>query len=258
MRYLDEHIRDIVVKDAKEVKPEMIDYLCIKDYVMDDGTLAYRKGLIYTTDGTLDDEGYFIMPSIFDQTHKMDTSGDFYEHFLDIDKERNETAERFNNHKEEFEWAITSKYYTHTQDSVVNSVIQSFKERSDVGFKKYGTNLDRKDLSVLEWISHFQQELQDGILYAEKLKSYVPSQSPRVMVIQESDNSDGQVSVIGVASDRENALKIINEYYGKESTMSNFKDVRDSGIDFTAVVEVTGDLGGKYSIWVDDFYINEV
>ena len=56
-------------------------------------------------------------------------------------------------------------------DSIVDSVIKSFKERSDVGFKKYGTNLDRKDLSPLEWLNHLQQELQDGILYAEKLKS---------------------------------------------------------------------------------------
>jgi hypothetical protein len=235
MTYLDEHIRDIVVKDAKEVKPEMIEYLCIKDYVMDDGTLAYRKGLIYTTDGTLDDEGYFTMPSIFDQTHKMDTLGDFYEYFV-----------------------VKKTTYGTGEDSIVNSVIQSFKERSEVGFKKYGTNLDRKDLSALEWINHFQQELQDGILYAEKLKSYVPNQIPRVIVINEKDSSDGEINVIGVASDRENALRIIKEYYGEESTILNFKDIRDSGLDFTALIEVPGDLGGKYNIWADDFYINEV
>ena len=57
-------------------------------------------------------------------------------------------------------------------DSIVNKVIESFKERSNVGIKKYGVTLDRKDLSPLEWINHFQQELQDGILYAEKLKEY--------------------------------------------------------------------------------------
>lgn len=56
------------------------------------------------------------------------------------------------------------------EDSIVNKVIESFKERSEVGYNKYGTNLDRKDLSPLEWLNHLQQELQDGILYAEKLK----------------------------------------------------------------------------------------
>jgi cell division protein FtsI/penicillin-binding protein 2 len=57
-----------------------------------------------------------------------------------------------------------------TGDSIVNNVIESFIERSNVGFAKYGTNLDRKDLSFLDWINHLQMELQDAILYAEKLK----------------------------------------------------------------------------------------
>jgi len=56
-------------------------------------------------------------------------------------------------------------------DSIVDSVIESFKERSNVGIKKYGVTLDRDDLSFLEWINHLQTELQDAILYAEKLKS---------------------------------------------------------------------------------------
>jgi len=56
-------------------------------------------------------------------------------------------------------------------DSIVNSVIGSFKERSNVGIKKYGVTLDRDDLSFLEWLNHLQTELQDAILYAEKLKS---------------------------------------------------------------------------------------
>jgi cell division protein FtsI/penicillin-binding protein 2 len=57
-----------------------------------------------------------------------------------------------------------------TEDSIVNNVIESFIERSNVGFAKYGTNLDRKDLSFLEWISHAQQEAMDFVLYLEKLK----------------------------------------------------------------------------------------
>jgi hypothetical protein len=56
-------------------------------------------------------------------------------------------------------------------DSIVEKVIDSFKERSNVGIKKYGVTLDRDDLSFLEWINHLQMELQDAILYAEKIKS---------------------------------------------------------------------------------------
>ena len=55
-------------------------------------------------------------------------------------------------------------------DSIVNSVIQKFLSRSELGIKKYGTTLDRDDLSTVDWITHAQEELMDGILYLEKLK----------------------------------------------------------------------------------------
>jgi hypothetical protein len=55
-------------------------------------------------------------------------------------------------------------------DSVVTSVINSFIKRSTVGLKKYGTNLDRNDLSFLDWIQHAQEEHMDAILYLEKIK----------------------------------------------------------------------------------------
>lgn len=55
-------------------------------------------------------------------------------------------------------------------DSVVMSVIKQFKGRADFGMQKYGTNMDRKDLSVLDWIQHAQEEHMDAILYLEKLK----------------------------------------------------------------------------------------
>jgi hypothetical protein len=55
-------------------------------------------------------------------------------------------------------------------DSVVKAVIAKFLERSTIGKKKYGTDLDRKDLSRVQWINHAQEELMDGILYLEKLK----------------------------------------------------------------------------------------
>ena len=55
-------------------------------------------------------------------------------------------------------------------DNIVTSVIKQFEERSIKGKEKYGTDLDRNDLSVTEWIQHIQDELHDGILYLEKLK----------------------------------------------------------------------------------------
>lgn len=61
----------------------------------------------------------------------------------------------------------------HTSDSVVNSVIDSFIKRSNLGLQKYGTTLDREDLKVLDWIQHAQEEHMDAILYLEKLKREV-------------------------------------------------------------------------------------
>jgi hypothetical protein len=55
-------------------------------------------------------------------------------------------------------------------DSIVISVIAKFKARSEMGKMKYGTDLDRTDLSVLDWIKHAQEEHMDAILYLEKLK----------------------------------------------------------------------------------------
>jgi hypothetical protein len=55
-------------------------------------------------------------------------------------------------------------------DSVVTSVISAFKERATLGQAKYGTTLDRQDLSFLQWVQHAQEELMDAILYLEKLK----------------------------------------------------------------------------------------
>lgn len=55
-------------------------------------------------------------------------------------------------------------------DSIVDSVIQKFLQRSAFGQEKYGVTLDRTDLSVKDWIQHAQEELMDAILYLEKLK----------------------------------------------------------------------------------------
>ncbi len=55
-------------------------------------------------------------------------------------------------------------------DSVVSSVLQQFISRATFGKQKYGTDLDRTDLSIVEWIQHAQEEHMDAILYLEKLK----------------------------------------------------------------------------------------
>lgn len=64
-------------------------------------------------------------------------------------------------------------YTSFTPDSVVDSILNKFVDRAEMGFTKYNNTLDRKDLSKLEWINHAQDELMDGILYLERLKQEV-------------------------------------------------------------------------------------
>jgi hypothetical protein len=59
------------------------------------------------------------------------------------------------------------------KDTILESVINQFRERSEVGIKKYGTTLDRTDLIALDWINHAQQEFMDFVLYLEKLKQTI-------------------------------------------------------------------------------------
>jgi len=61
-------------------------------------------------------------------------------------------------------------------DSVVSSIINEFLARSKKGKAKYGVDLDRTDLSLLEWIEHAKQEHMDAILYLEKIKQTISGQ----------------------------------------------------------------------------------
>ena len=63
-------------------------------------------------------------------------------------------------------------------DSIVKSVIEQFKTRSEFGEKKYGVNMDRDDLSFKEWVTHMKEELMDAILYLEKLEKLYGQEAP--------------------------------------------------------------------------------
>ncbi len=55
-------------------------------------------------------------------------------------------------------------------DPIVETVIHKYRERSDTGIRKYGTNLTRTDLDFGDWLTHLQEELMDATLYIERLK----------------------------------------------------------------------------------------
>jgi len=53
-------------------------------------------------------------------------------------------------------------------DSIVDSIIDKFVVRATIGKQKYGTDLDRNDLELEEWLEHSIQEKMDDILYIQK------------------------------------------------------------------------------------------
>lgn len=55
-------------------------------------------------------------------------------------------------------------------DSVVFEIIKEFGERAEKGYSKYGTDMDRVDLSVSDWAQHLREELMDGLVYLTRLK----------------------------------------------------------------------------------------
>lgn len=47
--------------------------------------------------------------------------------------------------------------------------MQKYKDRAMIGKEKYGTDMDRQDLSILDWLKHAQEESMDLSIYLEKI-----------------------------------------------------------------------------------------
>ena len=52
---------------------------------------------------------------------------------------------------------------------IEDKVCDKILERSKVGESKYGTTMERQDLSRLEWLKHAQEEAMDLAVYLQKL-----------------------------------------------------------------------------------------
>ena len=57
-----------------------------------------------------------------------------------------------------------------SRDKIINQVIEKIKDRSDVGYKKYGVTLHDDEPHLHKWLNHIQEELMDAVNYIEKLK----------------------------------------------------------------------------------------
>ncbi len=59
---------------------------------------------------------------------------------------------------------------------LLDQLISEFENREQRGLRKYGTSMDRTDLSFDEWLQHFKEELMDGLVYLQKIQNLYDTQ----------------------------------------------------------------------------------
>ena len=94
-------------------------------------------------------------------------------------------------------------------ESIVFDIIKEFGERAKKGYDKYGTDMDRKDLSPSDWAQHLREELMDALVYLTRLK--------KDMLELESENTAPRLNAENKTD--ENGTKIVYHLMPKPSWM---------------------------------------
>jgi hypothetical protein len=71
-------------------------------------------------------------------------------------------------------------------DKIVQSVLDKYVKRSEVGIKKYGTTLEQNNTD--DFLNHLQEELMDAVLYIEKLKHDTDNSNYRRTIYEKRQN----------------------------------------------------------------------
>ena len=58
-------------------------------------------------------------------------------------------------------------------DAITEAVVAQLRTRAQKGKLKYGTTMERDDLTLIQWLQHLQEELMDAAVYVEKLKGEI-------------------------------------------------------------------------------------
>ena len=58
-------------------------------------------------------------------------------------------------------------------DAITEAVVVQLRTRAEKGKEKYGTTMERDDLTLMQWLQHLQEELMDAAVYVEKLKGEI-------------------------------------------------------------------------------------
>jgi hypothetical protein len=83
-----------------------------------------------------------------------------------------------------------SEQTTTFTDSVVFEIIKEFGARAEKGYNKYGTDMDRTDLSVTDWCQHLREELMDGLVYLTRLKRDISSLEEELNALRWANKED--------------------------------------------------------------------
>jgi hypothetical protein len=146
-------------------------FWCIQDFLSPGGVVIFKKGNVYES---LSD---YTLCSTVNKDHPIQhLLGDAFKRFFKKDK-REPIAINGTNIGGWITTGTTELLRVDSngniKDSIVESVIKKFQDRSRVGIKKYGTTLDRNDLDTSAWITHISEELMDALLYLERLKKEI-------------------------------------------------------------------------------------
>jgi hypothetical protein len=79
------------------------------------------------------------------------------------------------------------------RDKIIQQVVNKFKQRSDVGYKKYGVTLHDDEPDLQKWLTHLQEELMDAVNYIEKLKMTL-TEDLQEKLLQDFKENENKVS----------------------------------------------------------------
>ena len=93
------------------------------------------------------------------------------------------------------------------RDPVVQSVVNKFVDRSDVGYAKYGKTLRDDTSDIFVWLNHLQEELMDATLYLQRLKEEISDLREEKALINELNEIDIIDEFIFIPKKKEKKLK---------------------------------------------------
>jgi len=77
-------------------------------------------------------------------------------------------------------------------DKNVLDVVAQYAYRAQKGFDKYGTTTERKDIDLVGWLQHLQEELMDATIYIQRIKYELNNKSNSGAEMQEESQQTQQ------------------------------------------------------------------